>query len=911
LIDRTFEAIIFDWDGMSERGDRSPARRRDVAAVRSRVEALCAAGVHVFLVSDIDVATVDRQLRARPAGPGRLHLCLGHGSEVYGVDGDGPELRWRRTASENEATALDGAANGVVERLSVRRTSSESGLAELGRGDGSDTARFAAAWLDERGITGALVLVVGDEFGPVGGVAGRDSHLLVPELERAVVVSVGEEPGGVPSGVTHLAGSRTQFLALLDEQLARRRDHRVPDIDTDPAWVVVLPDRPGMDRAAEAIGTLANGWVGVRGVREEDGPGTMPLLVANGVYTSGAEPRLLAGPVWTDLTIGGGVPDERVLDLRTGVLLRTTATGVRTLRFVSAARPEVLALRAEGPASHLKVGAPFTTPDPGERTEHLRRGSVRLTRATDPAGAGIVVAARDRHRARGERRLVERLAAWVADGSHHPTWDDAARRLAGVEGLGFNRLLAEHREACARRWVDAAVSIEGSPEDELAARFAVFQLLGSSPDVGEAAVGARGLTGAAYGGHVFWDADVYVLPALAAIRPGAARAMLEYRVRRLPAARATAEAQGLRGARFPWESAADGTDVTPRGARGRHGELIPIRTGEQEEHIVAAVAWAACEYVAWTGDREFLTGPGADLVLETARYWASGLRVDHEGRGHLTALMGPDEYHEDVDDNAYTNVMARWNLGRAAQLVDECGGDAAEAADWRRLAASLADGWDATRGLYEQFAGYWALEPLCIADFAQPPVAADVLLGADRVAGSQLIKQADVLMLHHLVPDEVVRGSLAANLAFYEPRTSHGSSLSPAIHAALFARVRRPERALELFRLAARLDLDDVTGSTSAGLHLATMGGVWQALAYGFLGARPHGALLQVDPCLPATWKALSLRLRYRGGPIGVRADHDTVTVSCTHPLRIRVADGLSRCCRPPGGTFRVERTSG
>ena len=120
-------------------------------------------------------------------------------------------------------------------------------------------------------------------------------------------------------------------------------------------------------------------------------------------------------------------------------------------------------------------------------------------------------------------------------------------------------------------------------------------------------------------------------------------------------------------------------------------------------------------------------------------------------------------------------------------------------------------------------------------------------------------------MLHHLVPDEVVPDSLAANLDFYEPRTAHGSSLSPAIHAALLARARRPDRALELFRIAARLDLEDLTGTTAGGLHLATMGGVWQALAFGFLGLRPSGHALDIDPCLPGEWDGLALRFRFRG----------------------------------------------
>jgi trehalose/maltose hydrolase-like predicted phosphorylase len=400
---------------------------------------------------------------------------------------------------------------------------------------------------------------------------------------------------------------------------------------------------------------------------------------------------------------------------------------------------------------------------------------------------------------------------------------------------------------------------------------------------------------------------VFVLPVLAAIRPAAARAMLEYRMGRLPAARAAAAAERLGGARFPWESASDGSDVTPRSARGRDGQLIPIRTGQREEHVVADVAWAACEYAAWTGDSQFLAGAGADLVLETARYWASRIGVERDGHAHLYGVMGPDEYHEVVDDNAYTNVMARWNLRRAARLADEIGGASVEADQWRILAESLVDGWDPVRGVYEQFAGYWGLEPLLVGDVAHPPVAADVLLGADRVARSQLIKQADVLMLHHLVPDEVVPDSLATNLAFYEPRTAHGSSLSPAIHAALLARAGQTDRALELFRLAARLDLDDITGTTAGGLHLATMGGVWQALAYGFLGLRPRHDHLDVDPCLPDAWDSLALRFRFGGDSIRVVASHDAVTLTCTKTLHVRVAGTAAQRCSAPGGHFPYE----
>ena len=359
--------------------------------------------------------------------------------------------------------------------------------------------------------------------------------------------------------------------------------------------------------------------------------------------------------------------------------------------------------------------------------------------------------------------------------------------------------------------------------------------------------------------------------------------MLEYRIRRLDASRANARRLGREGVRFAWESARQGYDVTPRYARDQTGRLVAIRTGELEEHIVADVAWAACCYADWSGDDSFLEEAGRDLLVETARYWASRIRFDAAGRGHVYGVIGPDEYHEPVDDNAFTNVMARWNLRRAAELSRL---DPHERAAWRRAADALVDGWDSRTRLYEQFAGFHELEHLVIADVApRRPIAADLLLGAERVAGAQVLKQPDVLMLHHLVPDEVELHSLVPNLDFYEPRCSHGSSLSPAIHAALLARAGRPDQALEPFRLAANIDRADLTGTTAGGVHLATMGGLWQALAYGFAGLRPQGSVLGIDPQLPGVWDALALRLRFRGSLVRVRLERERVTVESDHEL--------------------------
>ena len=875
-LDTTFEAIVFDWDALV-----GPDHAADDAQFRERIELLCAAGVEVIAVTNAEVGNVDERLRARPRGRGRLHICCNRGSEVYRVGDDGPQLVLGAIVAPEEAQA--------------------PGHLETGLTDKSDSSRWAASWLAGQGITGGLVLVgVGhgsDQGESLGGGKGRDV-LRAEDFPRAVVVSGGTEPGDVPDGVEPLGGGWRHLIELADDQLRRRSTLRVPAIDLDPAWVVPLPTARSKERVAESLGTLGNGLVGVRASRDEDGPGTVPLFLVNDVFTQ--DGHLLPGPDWTRLDRPGIDHDpgeRRFLDLRGGTLVRFGVEGAagRSLRFVSAALPHAMALRAEGPEVNLQAGDPLRAPAESVGFEASEDGDI-FTARTGRKGAEIAVAARDRVVTVNGRRMVERLATLAAGSSIHG--GEARHRLTQVGALGFDSLLAEHRTEWARRWGDAEVTIAGDPEMELAARFAVFHLLNAASDIGEAAVGARGLTGDAYAGHVFWDADVFVLPALAALRPAAARAMLEYRIHRLPAARAAAEAQGMSGARFPWESAGDGSDVTPRMVRGVNGESILIQTGSHEEHIVADVAWAAAHFVAWTGNSAFLAEGGRDLLIDTARYWASRIRTDSASNGHLYGVMGPDEYHQVVDDNAYTNVMARWNLRQGADLLSRAG-DAATAATWRDLANGLVDGWRPERGIYEQFAGYFELEPLLISQFAQPPVAADAMLGAKRVARSQLIKQADVLMLHHLVPNEVVEGSLHPCLDFYGPRTAHASSLSPAIHASLLARAGEPEQALQLFRLAARLDLDDLTGSTAAGLHLATMGGVWQALAFGFLGVQAGDGMVSINPCLPESWRALSLTFRLAGKRLTLRAEHDRVTITCREAVRVEVADQPPQWCQP------------
>ena len=813
--------------------------------------------------------------------------------------------------------------------LADPRVTSDVKHVEIGLTDKSDSARWLLEDLWARGVGPGLVLVAGDEFGPVGGVTGSDALMLVPEAESCTVVSVGVEPEGVPPGVEHRGGGPAAFLAILEEQLAARALGRVPDVDAVPGWSLTVPILSrDSERVEESLLCVSDGRYAVRGDREDNRDGTERGVLVAGVFGCGSDamPRLLPGPAFTavvgdDTDDRPEAPGERVLDLRTGLLARRPVAGgpgFRSLRFASVARPGLMLLRVEDEAGRRWPASPLSPPVLGGydalastlRFESGADGAVHRARAASGSGS-IVAVASQREAVRAEGSALERIA--VYSGSSRPQHPMARlhRRLEEGMTAGFDYLLREQRRSWAKRWADADIVIDGDPESQLAVRFALFHLLGAAAASGEAAVGARGATGQAYAGHVFWDADVFVLPALAAVLPGAAAAMLRYRLRRLPAARRAAAARGFAGARFPWESADSGEDVTPHSARTSRGELVPIRTGDHEEHINADVAWAARQYALWTGDG-FLVGAGAPLVVETARYWASRIRLDRLG-GHLYGVIGPDEYHEGVDDNAFTNMMARWHLRTAAALADRHGLAPPEESDaWRQLAGVLLDGYDPGSGRHEQFAGYYGLEPLLIANVAPAPVAADLLLGRERLAASQVIKQPDVLMAHHLIPEEMPPGSLQADLDFYGPRTAHGSSLSPAVQAAVLARAGRTDEAMTLFRLAARVDLADLTGTTAGGLHLATLGGLWQAVVFGFAGVRPVDGMIALDPHLPSEWKRLEIHLRHRGRRLVLRLRADEIEIEAERGMTLLLAGAprqVSRRARFVGaGEWRESR---
>ena len=890
---------------------RSPIARPTRASCASSFDALLEAGFDLAIITGTHIGNVDGQLGLRPHGPGRIIVACNRGSEVFELTSVGPvalerrvasrrggeDARSRRRADRRTPARNAGSRSVISDRLNRRkidliplarvgrpaegaptraaerrrvapgeagiaglpeavelaracgveaglrdpRVTSDAKYAEIGLTDKTDSARYVLSWLARRGVRPEQTLIAGDEFGPLGNCPGSDSLMLVPGSEGAVCFSVGPEPEGTPEGVLDLGGGPELFCDILADQLRRRYEGELPLCVQENGWHVIIDGEGGDEETVrETLLTIcrrshrhprnAAERIGQRAIR----PGRWSLRRSR--LRGGAAGRSdLEQDRWRRgrARTPGARPAHRNSSPR--ALERWATRGSKRSSSNRSPVPERFACEPTARPRCSRSSSPLVAPEQlGTETRFHTLGDVTIGESVNVERVVAVAAER-----RGARSL-ERIVSY-GDRELEPL---GALRVA--REAGFERLYTEHRERWGERWLDSDVVIEGDPALQLAVRYSLFELISAAPDVGEAAIGAGALSGSRYRGHIFWDTDVFSLPFFAATHPASARAILRYRLNRLEPARAAAQASGRGGARFPWESTRTGLDVTPQFGRMPSGEIVAIRTGRLEEHITADVAWAADCYLSWSGDEAFAR-EAQTIFVEAARYWASRMRFDSSGAGHIYTVIGPDEYHEPVDDSSFTNVMARWTLRRAARSLSELPRtdiDESEVERWLELADCLVDGYNPETGIYEEFAGFNKLEPIVAAELSERPFAGESLLPLERLRNSQVVKQADVVLLHHLVPEEVVERSLEPNLAYYEPRTSHGSSLSPAVFALLFARVGELEQAEHYLRMAANFDLENRNRTSHCGLHTATMGGVWQALAYGFAGLRPHGDVL-------------------------------------------------------------------
>ena len=719
--------------------------------------------------------------------------------------------------------------------------------------------------------------------------------------------------------------------------------------------------------------TVANGFIGVRAARSISrspmwlswthtvSSGSWPRTYVAGLFDipdiDPPVPVLMPAADWLRVQIhlndnalqlrtGELILQRRTLDLRRGMMIKEwhhrdpagILVRIRTMRMVSQADRaiglQLLRLEVEPAGVDVRFEAFFDQALMGLDQETIEADlAVWSTQDTGKrlamaGAAGMLVDDRPltpaehdhlqwrwRYRTSGDgaAEFYRFVAIGRGDSAHADPAGAAQAALIRASSVGWRAVVAAHEDAWMARWAASDVEIEGDAAATQALRFAVYHLIGSAnPDDPHVSIGARGLTGDGYLGHVFWDTEIYALPFFTYTWPEAARALLMYRFHTLAGARAKAAQAGWQGAMYAWESADTGAETTPDFLNGADGKPVAVLCGAQEQHITADVAYAVWQYWQVTGDRAFLLDAGAEILLETARFWASRIVSEADGRGHIRGVIGPDEYHETIDDNAYTNWMARWTIQRALDLPALLGRHwpnlatrlaitDAELARWAAAAASVVTG-DRAGPVMAQFEGFFALEDIDISQYDGRAVAMADVLGRERMQRSMVSKQADIVALLGLLPEAFNAADQRANFDYSAPKCAHDSSLSRVMHALVAARLGDSALALRYFRDSAAIDLTDSAGGSAGGVHIATLGGLWQVAVLGFAGLQVLADGIALTPRLPPEWPGMRFSTQWQGRHLKVRITGDTSEVILLRGAAMHV----TLCGKPhwltPGG---------
>lgn len=484
----------------------------------------------------------------------------------------------------------------------------------------------------------------------------------------------------------------------------------------------------------------------------------------------------------------------------------------------------------------------------------------------------------------GETFGVEKIVGMFSSRDTATPLKAAQDRVRRAAEAGFERLRADHVRAWDDFWAGSDVVIEGDDEAQLAVRHGLFQLRIAAPTHDpHTSMGAKTLSGFGYRGHIFWDNEIFVLPFFTFTQPEIARNMLMYRFHSLPGARRKAVGNGFEGAQFPWESAETGDEVTPTWVPhfADPTKLVRIWTGDIQIHISTDVVYAMHQFWRVTGDDRFWAEVGVPVLLETAVFWGS--RAEEEGdRFAIRDVIGPDENHDHVDNNQFTNFMVRWHLqmalemlpwleahdpARAGQLTERLKLTPERLAHWGRVIEGLIILHDPETGMIEQFEGFYGLKDVDWGAYAGRTKSMQELLGIEGCAEHKALKQADVVALLCLLGEQFDEQTWQANWDYYVPITDHeyGSSLGPSMHAWAACRMGQPEEAYDHFMRAARADLLDVRGNAGDGIHAASAGGLWEAVVFGFAGLRVKEGEVTVNPHLPKHWKKVGFWVTVRG----------------------------------------------
>ncbi|MBN1793945.1 MAG: glycoside hydrolase family 65 protein [Candidatus Omnitrophica bacterium] len=745
---------------------------------------------------------------------------------------------------------------------------------------------------------------------------------------------------------------------------------RYADWLEDDLWLIKQAQyEKELQNIRESQFALGNGYIGTRAVLEEIPHGAMPGTYLSGVYdrmtSQVAELVNLPNPFHFSVTVNGEKVDvstmdvlnhRRILNMRRAVLVRHTqyqdskrrAHDYQSLRFLSLDNRNVGVMQvqftpcAAACSIDINTGIDTSVYNTGTLTEgNKKHFRIKELGQFEHAGYLVVETFEKRHiilyrsgfyYELGKKRIFAkdniftlRLKRGEAvtftkifyithfnserEFSRHKT--KALKKFKKIFHTPFDTLLRRHTQAWRRVWDKADVVIEGTANIQTNLRFNLYHLLiCAHHDTGFSSIGARTLSGEGYRGHIFWDGEIFVFPFYLFTLPEVAKNMLLYRYQRLDEARRIATERGYEGAMFPWESAGTGEEETPTWAKDLDGSIVKIHTHTFEHHITADIAYAVYQYFLITGDLQFMKECGYEMLFESARFWAS--RVAYNRRRdvyEIRNVIGPDEFHVNVNNNAFTNIMARWNMLIAAQecsrlkktcprqyyiLKKKIGLQLKETKDWRQKALKMHLIHKRRSGVIEQFDGFFKLRDVTLTEVDENgiPFFPSHLKTKD-VNKTQLIKQADTVMLFYLFPELFSRLMQKNNYDFYIRRTVHKSSLSAPLNAVVACTCGDLPRAYSLFNVALRADISNLYGNTKEGMHAASLGGTWLAVLFGFAGVRVIKGRLCIHPQIPRSWRRVIFSLNWRGNVLRVALTNDTARIAIVHKKEKQVVISL------------------
>jgi len=482
----------------------------------------------------------------------------------------------------------------------------------------------------------------------------------------------------------------------------------------------------------------------------------------------------------------------------------------------------------------------------------------------------------------GKISFIEKVVVnyWEKSDDIESVWAKGVRLASDYKSISFENGYNTQVEYWEKAWENIDIPIDGDDENLQGVRLSIFSLYSTYHGFdANLNIPCKGLTAEVYHGQVFWDTESYCMPFYIFNNPKAAKNLLLYRHKFLPQACERAEQLDCVGARYPM-CTLDGTESC---ATWQHGDF--------EIHVSAAISYAIWLYNKLCNDKEFLYNQGIEMLMQISRYYANrGEYSPLNGEFGLYGVMGPDEYHMNVNNNAYTNVMAKKTFEFTLEVIEEMKKNAPdllekvskkvalkdnEPSDWKVKAEKMRIPMDKETGLIEQHDGYFDLPEVDVKNIPESQIPIYKHWAYVRIFRYNMIKQPDVLLLPFFFSTEYPIEQKKVNYEYYESRCIHESSLSPSIHSILAAELGKKEEAYEFFKYMARLDLDNYNKNTDQGLHVTSMSGAWLNMVYGFGGLRTDGDVLIFKPSIPEKWNSFSFKLLYKGALLSVRVDKE------------------------------------